>query len=271
MSENRWATPVIIIVLLVVSGLLTVLVPGIIRSISGGSSAAPSGVSIPSESTEAEEVVIDVEGYLLGDVLVQTPFLGSFNSLDPSERTYSSFTILGILTALVIGGLAAFTVPIYLFVWLGDRFSTTTQSDDEFKAKSKALAKRVEEKDKAENKAKPATEIPSHDRPHIQAWVAGVSTVCLTYLLGYVLGEGVSQGTGGTVANVLALISIPLSWFFFRPRVIAEINASDYKEVNYGLIWVVLSGALMMGIGVGLIFIVTSGNNPLPFIEWFNQ
>lgn len=271
MNENRWATPVIIIVVLVASGFLTVLIPNVIRGISGSSTAAPAGVSIPSEPIEAESVTIEIERYLLGDVLVQNEALGSYNSKDASERTHGSFRILGVLTALVIGGLAVFTVPIYLFVWLGDRFRTATFTDDDFKTKRKSLAKRVEEKDKAATKLSPSTEVPAHDRPHIQAWVTGVSTVCLAYILGYVLGEGISEGTGGTVANALAIISIPLSWFFFRPRIIAEINAGDYKEINYGFIWVVLSGAIMMGIGVGLVFIVLSDSNPLPFIQWFNQ
>ncbi|MEM7802639.1 MAG: hypothetical protein AAF633_25835 [Chloroflexota bacterium] len=271
MNQNRWATPVIILVILIVSGFITVITPNIIRSFSGESSSSSSSVAIPSEGADAEEVTIDVERYLLGDVLVQNEFLRSFNSQDAEVRTYSSFTILGILTAIVIGGLAAFTVPIYLFVWLGDRFATAQSNDDGFKNQQAALAQKVKEKDKEENKVKPKSEVPTHDRPHIQAWVAGVSTVSLTYLLGYVLGEGISEGTGGTWANALALVSIPLSWFFFRPRVIAEINSGDYKEINYGLIWVILSGALLMGIGLGLVFIVVGGNNPLPFVEWFNQ
>lgn len=271
MNQNRWATPVIILAVLIGSGLLTVIVPGIISGLTGGSSATPASVDIPSEAVEAEEVTIEVERYLLGDVLVQNEFLGSFNSQDEEVRTYSSFTILGILTAIVIGGLAAFTVPIYLFVWLGDRFATAQAGDEEYKSSRAALAKKVQDKDKAENKIKPATEIPAHDRPHIQAWVAGAATVFLSYMLGYVIGEGISEGVGSTLANVLAIVAIPLSWFFFRPRVIAEINAGDYKEVNYGLIWVILSGAVLMGVGLGLTFIVVGGNNPLPFIEWFNQ
>ena len=92
--------------------------------------------------------------------------------------------------------------------------------------------------------------------------------VFLAYFLGYVLGEGISQGNGRLFANILFIAAAIGSYFYFRPARMEAIDNTEYGGFNRGLSWVFLSGALMMGLGVGLMYIVISGGDPFPWIEW---
>jgi len=58
-------------------------------------------------------------------------------------------------------------------------------------------------------------------------------------------------------------------WYFFRPQKIVAVEATSEGSANLGrTLWVALSGALMMGLGVGLMYVVMAGGDPLPFIIW---
>lgn len=279
MTENRWFTPVLILVLLIVFGFITIIAPRVIGNLtSGGGIALGSGggaaseVVIPDASSGPESVVIQPEGYLLGEELVKIPAVGDYNRLDPSERSFTSLQLFGILTAIVIGGLAFFTVPIFLLVWLGDRSRTAQGSDEAYTNGLKALKSKQDEYVKEQKTINPPTVKPEHHRPAIQAWVAGILTILMAYGFGYVIGEGVSVGLGTGFARGFAIVAIVGSWLYFRPTRIVEIEQSDMNvvdtEARSRATWVLLSGALVMGLGLGLTFIVVSGGDPFPFIEW---
>ena len=273
MTENRWFTPVLILVLLIVFGFITIVAPRVVSNLSSGGGislgggGAAAGVEIPSEASEPETVVIQPDGYLIGEELIKIPAIAAYDG-----ETYSSLTILAILTGLVIGGLAFFTVPIFLFVWLGDRSRSALNENEKYTAGYKVLKAKNDEYLKEQKTLNPPTVKPEHNRPTVQAWVAGILTVCMAYTFGYVLGEGVSVGLGTGFARGFAIVAIIGSWLYFRPARIVEIEQSDMNEVETEarsrLTWVLLSGALVMGLGLGLTFIVVSGGDPLPFIEW---
>lgn len=274
MTENRWGFPLIIVTVLIVTSLLTVLVPNVVRGISGafaGGATTTSGetVYIPSEPSEFGDVTLNVDGYLLGEELVKIPALGEYNSLEAEERTYSSLSILGIITAVIVGGLIAFTIPIAGLAYLGSRSVNSTLEDSSTKAASTALNNKASEYLKAENKAKPVTPKPdSHYRPRRDAYAAAGIVLFMSYFFGYVMGEGVSQGSGATVGLIAFIAAIIGSYFYFRPSRIEAVDGREYGSINYGTVWVALSGALMMGIGVGLMYVVMSGGDPFPWIDW---
>ncbi|MEM9777051.1 MAG: hypothetical protein AAF902_20905 [Chloroflexota bacterium] len=272
MTENKWGFPLIIVTVLIVTSLLTVLVPNIVRGVgvllSGAGSSEGAPVSIPSEPSEFGEVTLDVDGYLLGEELVKIPALGEYSSLDVEERTYSSLSILAIITAIVVGGLIAFTIPIAGLVYLGSRSVNNSLDDTETKAKSAALENKLKEHFKEENKIKPMTPKPAHYRPRRDAYAAAGIVLFMAYFFGYVMGEGVSAGSGSTIGLIAFIFALIGSYFYFRPARIEAVDGTEYGSINYGTVWVALSGALMMGIGVGLMYIVMSGGDPLPWVDW---
>ena len=207
MTENRWFTPVLILVLLIVFGFITIVAPRVVGNLTGGGGVAVGGgatseVEIPSGGSGPETVVIRPEGYLLGEELVKIPAVGDYNRLDPSARSFSSLQIFGILTAIVVGGLAFFTVPIFLLVWLGDRSRSALDENEAYTSGFKTLKSKQDEYVKEQKTINPPTVKPEHHRPTVQAWVAGILTVCMAYAFGYVLGEGVSVGLGPTLRAV---------------------------------------------------------------------
>lgn len=274
MTQNRWGFPLIIIAVLIITSLLTVIFPAVTRNITSaltgsGGNGQRTEIAIPSEGGGQELVEVKVDGYLLGEELVKIPFLGEYNAQEPLSRTYGSLGLLGIITAIVIGGLIAFTIPIVGLVWLSNRSLTQQAEDKTYDAALTGLTNRIDAELKEENKAKPVTGKPeTHYRPLRDGWAAGLMIISLAYLFGYVLGEGISIGLGRTVANVFFILSAIGSYFYFRPARIEAIDKTEYGGFNRGLVWVFLSGALMMGLGIGLMYIVISGGDPFPWIEW---
>ncbi len=274
MTDNKWGFPLLIIGVLLVTSLLTVVFPSITRGISqtlsgGGGVAGAAPVEIPDAPVYQENVEIKVEGYLLGEELVKIPALGEFNSQTDAERTYTSLSLLAVITAIVIGGMVAFTIPIALLGWLGSRGVNRTLNDESYEAANSGLKNKLSAKFKEENKEKPVTGKPeTHYRPMRDGWAAGFMIVFLAYFLGYVLGEGVSSGSGRFVANIFFVLAAIGSYFYFRPARMEAIDNEEYGTYNRGLIWVFLSGAIVMGLGVGLMYVVISGGDPFPWLEW---
>lgn len=274
MTQNKWGFPLIIIAILLVTSLLTVILPSAIGSLgsafstgSGGSSG--SHIEIPSPKVYPESVTLDVDGYLLGDELVEIPFLGEYNKKSEEERTKSSFFIFGVLTALVVGGLVLFTLPIMGLAYLSTRAVANNLDNKAHEQNVASLKNKASEWYKEKNKAAPVTGKPeTHNRPKRDGWAAGFMVAFLAYLFGYTLGEGISSGSGPTVALVCLVLGIIGSYIYFRPARMEAVDATDFGTVNYGTVWVVLSGAIMMGIGVGLMYVVISGGNPFPWLTW---
>ncbi len=273
MTENKWGFPLLIVAVLLITSLLTVIFPAVTRNISqaisgGSSNPAASHAEIPSQPVYQENVRIDVEGYIVGEELVKIPALGEFNSKTEAERTYTSLSLLAIITAIVIGGLIAFTIPIAGLAMLASRGINRTQNDKSYEAAATSLENKIAARFNDENKEKPVTGKPeTHSRPARDAWAAILMVLFLTYMAGYVLGDAI-MGNGRLFANVFAILTIVIGYFYFRPARIEAIDATENSGFNRGLIWVVASGALMMGIGIGLMYIVMSGNDPFPWITW---
>ncbi|MEM8863569.1 MAG: hypothetical protein AAGD96_35120, partial [Chloroflexota bacterium] len=192
-----------------------------------------------------------------------------FNSQSDSERNYTSLSLLAVITAIVIGVLIAFTIQNAGLVWLGSRGVNTTKNDKSYESATSGMENKLTAKFKEENKEKPKTAKPeSHYRPLRDGWAAGIMIVFLAYFLGLVLGEGVSEGSGRLVGNIFFVFAAIGSYFYFRPARMEAIDKTEYGTYNRGLIWVFLSGAVVMGLGIGLMYVVISGGDPFPWLEW---
>ena len=272
MTQNKWGFPLIIVAVLLVTGLLTVLVPTITRSIGssmsgGGSHSTP--IDIPAPPVYQENVRIDVDGYITDESLIEVLALGEFSSRSEAERTYTSLSLLGVITAIVIGGLIAFTIPIAGLVYLGARSTTANNENESYEASVTAINNKTSAWYKEQNKLKPVTGKPdTHERPSRDGWAAGFMVVFMSYFFGYAMGEGISVGLGGTMGAIFFFAAIIGSYFYFRPARMEAVESTSYGTVNYGTIWVVLSGAIVMGLGIGLMYVVLNGGDPFPWIKW---
>ena len=265
--NNRWLGPIAIILILLLGGFATIAAPRIISAVSGAGGGAVTGgshIDIPEPPTKMETVEIGIEDYIIGEELIK---IGALAAQD--GKVYDSIPVLVANTILFTIAIFLFAGPISLFVMFGQRFTLAQGSDAAVKDQRAALATSIKDFDKAKNKEYPPTPKPSHERLTREAWATGMMVVFLAYMGGYVIGEGTSSGSGGTVANIFAITAIILSWYFFRPQNLVAVEAtSNSTKINWGFLWVALSGALMMGIGVGLMYVVMSGENPFQLILW---
>ncbi|MFT5194845.1 MAG: hypothetical protein ACI9EW_001300 [Cellvibrionaceae bacterium] len=272
MTQNKWSFPLIILAVLMVTGLLTVIVPTISRGIGNAfasDKSSSSHIEIPSAPVYQENVTLMVDGYLVGEELIKIPALGEFNSKSETERTYTSPSLLAVLTALVVGGLIAFTIPIAGLGYLASRSSILSGEDKSHDESVNNLENKAKAWYKAENEIKPVTGKPkTHERPARDGWAAGLIVVFMAYFFGYVMGEGISVGSGGTIGSLCFFVAIIGGYFYFRPERMEAVESTSAGTVNYGVLWVFLSGAVVMGLGIGLIFVVTSGGDPFPWLTW---
>lgn len=272
MRSNRWLGPVILVVLMIAFGLLTVILPGIRDSLFAGggdsSGAAPPVAEAPAESAEFEKVTIDVDGYLLGDELVKIPALGDYNRQPEEARQIGSLQLIGILSAIVVGSLAVFTIPIAAIVVLGNRSVSNMQASENYQEAANNLETSRKNYVKERKSEQPPTDIPDHERATWSVWSTGMVAVILSYFAGYVLGEGINPGSGGPMATIFTIFAIAISFLLLRPKKMVDVEETSDKSPNWSLIWVLLSGGVMMGLGVGLMFVVMGGGDPFPFIIW---
>ncbi len=272
MRSNRWVTPVVIVVLLLAFGLLTVIAPaitqGISRALGGGASSAPPLAEAPSRALTAEQVVLEPSGYLLGDELVKIEPIGAYDSRPAAERTYSGLELLAILTAITLVGVVALTVPIVALVWLGSRTVETTLASDSYQKAAAALENKRTEALKAVNSVQLTGGIPDHNRTVWSAWSTGIVAVILAYFTGLTVGAGIAEGLGPVLANLAAVVTAVIAFFRLRPKNVAAVEEKEDVKSSYNLMWVLISGAIMMGLGVGLMFIVIGGGDPFPWFTW---
>ena len=249
--RNSILTWGIIILVLVGSGLAAALRPQLDSLLSGGGGPAP--LSIGEAESEAEMVTIDFDKYLLGEDL---------NAMDipPVEwvieqvdgKSYPLWQVLAFLTVVVaIGPVVTLGIVMtggYRFL---DRFTSTTKEDEDFKKSVAVLDDRQKSYVKENKDLKPADPIPSHELPRWSVASTSIIYFFFAMLIGAMLAAtfGGPVGTWGWIFGAVALV---LCLFYFRPTTLFSVDQKDYNSTNWGILWVIVSGAVFVGIGLGV-------------------
>lgn len=265
-SFETWKTWAFIIGLLLFSALATVAWPSIQEQIDlnfEGVNATPAVDGLEVES--GEMVTIQLEDYLLGEVLVEAPLIGDLDGMEVHP-----LLLTGILAAVMVAALFVMALPLAL-IYVGlDRQTVALKKDEAFQAKQAELEKRQKAELKALEKSQPPGSIPDHEG---SSWsVVSTSAIILMFVIfiGFALTdtfypEGEVQLAGGALVNpalpvvgTLALITVLGLIAYFRikggdPLVSAE--GAD-TPIPWGTIWVVVSGLIFLGIGIGLMLAV---------------
>jgi hypothetical protein len=179
----------------------------------------------------------------------------------------------GIAIGVVLVGLGAVGLPIAGLVMFFDRFVNRVYADQEYQAAAAELQQREKERVSELRKVKP-TSVASEDRPPSR-WAMGVYGfifLLLVWIGGLVLSNVYLADTelnvlglsfsGTFVLNlILGLLTIAILYLWLRPRSLEELENpdSDNNPVNWGYIWLVVSGVLIVGIGAGAALAVRGG------------
>lgn len=247
MSNNRnlitWG---IILLILIGTGLLTIAWPIISDLLSGES--ASMGITGP------ETVVI--------------PLPIPIN--EQTEVAMQSWQLFGILAFLIIGAVVTTGVVIAIINYFFSRFVTNTESDPEFQKEWAEL----EQKEQAELKEKQAAR-PTHTIPDRtwDRWAAATTILAGLMFAGFfgllIASQLFPEGSvirddriiNATLIVTLALMAMTLVVMLLRLRnrdAVAIEDGAATAAIPWDFIVVVLTGLIVVGIGVAVIAILNS-------------
>lgn len=271
-NDNR-TTWLIIIGLIVVGGLASAVWPTISAQLNVGRAG-----ELAATRPEPEPIVIEVEDHLLGEELLGLPVLGDFLSNNIDGLELSRPVAIGILVAVTVGSLVILGLPLAIIYTRLESSAVSIQEDESFKEAVSTLENRQKEELKERQKDSPArVEGDEVEDRRGFAYTMAFMGIIFAWVVGTVIGHAAYGGdmieTDNGLVNPVSIVSlvvliITLVGFFVYFRFIRkpeEIDPAetDYSPVTWGWIWVIVSGMLIVGVGVGLALnIMSSGSSP---------
>lgn len=236
-------------------------------TLSGQEGASGAAIEIPSLDLAidaGDPVTIQLDQYLLGEVLVDAPLISQLHGME-----VPSLLLAAILTAITIGGLVAMGLPLALIYVRLDRQAEGVKEDPEFQERQAALEKKETERLRAANEQQPATPIPSHEMPRWAAASTALIILFFVVLISFALAD--TFYTGGSIqlgTNLFIDPAVVLSLVLGLITVIAlagtlgrrteTVQEEEAGRIPWGAIWVALTGFIFLGIGTGIIIAIRS-------------
>ncbi|MBP7997702.1 MAG: hypothetical protein KA314_20850 [Chloroflexi bacterium] len=216
---------------------------------------------------ETEMITIQIDKLLLGEELIKIPALADLNA-NPIQ--VSAPVLMLVLAGIFLGGIAVVGGGLGFTYKFLDRFVLGTKESQTFQETTRTLEKKQKDALKLINKARPADPIPSHEEPRwsaaatsiialLFAWIMGLTFATVFFPNGGVeIGEQLVSGAAITSWTFIILTALLLI-FVYRPHVfIHQVEANANKATDWGIIWVIVAGALILGLGTGLMIAVRS-------------
>lgn len=213
----------------------------------GGIELGGGGISLPLPESETAAISLD---------FLPIPGLNEL-SLNP----YLAMLILGALFAgpIVIGG-----ATLAFLVRLADRRVEGVKSSEAYTGAVQTLEARDKELLKSYKAAQPANPIPSHERPRWSAASSMMLFALFAIFLGFALantfveGGVVQQGDELTSVNSIVIWlllagALLFGLVFLRPQSMARVDGSDQLPIPWGMVWSIIAGVIILGLGSGLI------------------
>jgi hypothetical protein len=246
---ESWKVWLGIFAVLIFSGLMAAFWPTISENLlSAFSSSASSGAGI---SVPAETVTFP-----------PLPIPGLQNGI-----TLTSVQILLGLSFLVIGAVIVTGIVIGLVNILISRWITNVETSDSYQEGTAALAQREASKLAQENEANPADTSPQNDYSRWAVIATSMAVLFFAVIIGFLVGSTLFP-TGQIVnedqiVNITAIISgafflLTLLYLVLRmdKERIEVINSRANTGIPWDAIIVILFGALVVGLGIGITIFV---------------
>jgi hypothetical protein len=166
--------------------------------------------------------------------------------------------LFGIVAALVIG-----TGVVLAFAYtLLDKQVTALSEDEEVQAQLAALNERDKEKMKQLSEARSVHPIPEHKMPRWSVLSTSLIILLFVVFFGMLINvtfvpEGQYEISGRLVNSSLPVVggflvvAIALLIWRMRPQSLDGFEATDSASIPWDFIWVLLSGLLVVGLGIG--------------------
>jgi len=242
-NKRSWITWGIIFVILVGSGILTILLPALLG---GGQSAT----ALPSEPTTVT-------------IPLPVPIGGRSEVTLPSWQLMLGLAVL--VPGLVIG--AGLTLGI-VYIILSRLVARTTSSAD-YKENAAALEKRQTERIAQMRETRPTSAAPESTWRRwsvittaliILMFVAFVSLLFTSTLFpgGKIIRQDDIVNIGSLVVGAALLLALAFMALWLRHDRIASFNRGDTLSIPWDFIAVLITGLLVVGLGIGIIAILNA-------------
>lgn len=259
-SLRTWA---VVAAILVFAGLASAIVPFLLDQ-------AAESTSSGDVAGQPWETTIDV-GQLpfIGEVLVEIPFIAD----NIQGQPITALQAFGIAFGVVLVNVGAVGLLFTVLTMVFDRLVNRVYADESYQAAAAELGQRETDRLKGLQKVKPTSEDPVEKTRSrwsmgifafiflLFVWIVGlmVGTVYLSDTEVELLGLSIS-GTAA-LSLILGLLTIIILYLSLRKRDPDELEnpRSDNNPINWGYIWVVVSGLLIVGLGAGAALAMRGG------------
>jgi hypothetical protein len=261
--NDAWKTWAIVIGLLIFTGIASAAWLWL-----SNQEDAQSESQIAQVERETEPITISIGAYVLGDELLSIPFISENiegTQINPWLFAIAAFAIVAVL----IGGMGFILGIVSLIT---SRQVSKVNADEEFQASIAELNQRDAAKLKELQESRVSAPTPTPER-RLRWSVITTSLLILVivWIAGLAFGVAFFGDTTWEIAGleisavaimsfVLIAITLVVLVVTIRSHKPGELDSSktDYNPVNWNYVWVVLTGALIFGLGAGLAIAMTS-------------
>jgi len=255
-KSNSWITWAVVALLLIFAGIASAVVPLVIDEFQAGDEPVTQQESGPTETT------IDVSQLpFIGEVLVEIDWIQE----NIQGQTITLFQAFGIALGVVLIGVGAIGLGITVVTVIYSRLVDKVYEDESYQTSATELDRREKAalKELAQEKTTSTPDDPQR-RVRNSTIIFGFLIVMMAGIAGLMIG--VSLLDGGTwnffglelsaagFSVIVALITAVILILVLRRRGPTDIEHpdSDYNPVDWGFIWVIVTGMLVVGIGAGI-------------------
>lgn len=167
----------------------------------------------------------------------------------------------GIVVAVVVGAGAALA---FAYTQLSKQVSSVTESDD-YRSQSAALEELDKERTIKLRNNRTAGEVPEHKMPRWSVLSTSLLILLLVLMSAMLINStfvpaGEYLNDAGEIASSAMpivggsiLIALVVLFLRMRPQALNRFEATDNDPIPWDAIWVILSGMLVVGLGIGLV------------------
>ncbi len=188
--------------------------------------------------------------------------LPGMSALVDDNGAINPFLVLGALTVLLLGAIVTTGLIIGLLLRLLDRQTRDVKADPQFQQNQAALEQREKARLQTLAREQPPTPLPEHERPRWSRWATSLVVLFFVFLASFAIAGtlypggvmelgGQSVNAGLTLGGILTLFTL-LILLWLVPRRAAAMEGGENRPISWNMIWVVVTGLVFLGIGVGL-------------------
>lgn len=236
MKSSTWKTVGLLVILVVAFGVLSAVWPSLVGRL-GQSGEAADGVSLPSLETRDPGVLT-------------VPLI---------DEPVNQWVVLAGMVVITLVFLGMVATALLGFFYLSSRQVTAVKEDSGYRTAVAAMESANKAFVKQTLTARPPTPIPPLERPR---WSA-ISTALVIAFLSLVVGTLIWASfypedslTGWALGSFV--VGGLVSGLLLNANRLRAAERTDNDAIPWGLIWVVFTGVIVLGIGVGLIIWVRS-------------